>query len=90
LRSIERLAARRGVKVRLVSPSTRLEAFAEVGASTKCQIATALAERFPVLRRALPPVRKPWMTEDHRMGIFDAVALAVAFFHAEEGDAIAA
>lgn len=90
LRSIERLAARRGVKVWLVPPSTRLAAFAEVGASTKCQIATALAERFPVLRRALPPVRKPWMTEDHRMGIFDAVALAVAFFHAEEGDAIAA
>lgn len=83
LRSIARLATRQGVEVRLVPPATRLAAFAEAGASTKCQIATALAERFPVLRRALPPVRKPWMTEDHRLGIFDAVALAVAFVRKE-------
>lgn len=89
LRSIERLATRQGVEVRLVSPSMRLAVFAKSGASTKCQVATALAERFPVLRRVLPPVRKPWMTEDHRMGIFDAVALGVAFFRAEEEDAIA-
>lgn len=87
LRSIERLAAQRGVKVRLVPPSTRLAAFAEAGATTKYQVATALAERFPVLRHRLPPVRKPWMTEDHRMGIFDAVALLVAFFYAERTEA---
>lgn len=83
LRSIERLATRRDVGVRLVPPSSRLATFAETGASTKCQIATALSERFPVLRRTLPPARKPWMTEDHRVGIFDAVALAVAYFSQE-------
>jgi hypothetical protein len=29
----------------------------------------------------MPPVRKIWMSEDRRMGIFDAVSLAVTFFH---------
>ncbi len=28
----------------------------------------------------LPRFRKPWMSEDYRMSIFDAVALAIAFF----------
>jgi hypothetical protein len=35
--------------------------------------------RFPEeLGHRLPPKRKPWMSEDYRMGIFDAVALAFA------------
>jgi hypothetical protein len=28
----------------------------------------------------LPPERKPWMSEDSRMAIFDAAAFAMAFF----------
>jgi len=28
----------------------------------------------------LPPKRRPWMSEDPRMDIFDAVSLAVAFW----------
>jgi len=28
----------------------------------------------------LPRLRKPWMSEDYRMSIFDAVALALTIF----------
>ena len=34
--------------------------------------------QFPELEKRLPRVRKPWMSEDERMSIFDAVALAIA------------
>jgi hypothetical protein len=47
---------------------------------TKYQIALAVAQRFPELAARLPPVRKPWMSEKPQMGIFDAVALALAFY----------
>jgi RNase H-fold protein (predicted Holliday junction resolvase) len=90
MRSIERLAASRRIEMQLISPGMRSAAFAEAGAATKCEIAKVLAERFPALARSLPPVRKPWMTEDHRLGIFDAVALLVAFFYAEREDTGAA
>ncbi len=43
---------------------------------TKHHIALALADRFPELRGRLPRVRKLWMTEDERMSIFDALAMA--------------
>lgn len=37
--------------------------------TTKRDIALAIAERFPELAHRLPRVRKPWMSEDERMGI---------------------
>jgi hypothetical protein len=46
---------------------------------TKYALAQILADRFPdELGLRLPPKRRPWMSEDSRMGIFDAVALALA------------
>lgn len=53
---------------------------------TKRAIATAVAEHFPELRFHLPPERKPWMTEDARMSIFDATALALAAYRLGDGD----
>ena len=47
------------------------------GATTRYEIAQAVAERLPPLRRRLPPVRRPWMSEDERQCIFDAAALAL-------------
>lgn len=47
-------------------------------ASTKQEIAEALARTFPELAPRLPRFRKPWMSEDERMNIFDAVSLALA------------
>jgi hypothetical protein len=44
---------------------------------TKHRIAVAIVELFPELLLRLPPLRRPWMSEDYRMSIFDAVALGL-------------
>ena len=44
----------------------------------KYEIASLLAECFPVLHWELPPKRKIWESEHYRMSIFDAAALAVS------------
>ena len=50
------------------------------GLITKREIAEAIVREFPELEPRLPPVRKIWMSEDVRMNIFDAGALAITFF----------
>ena len=40
--------------------------------------ALALAKRFPELESRLPRPRKPWMSEDERTNIFDALEFALA------------
>lgn len=50
------------------------------GRVTKEAIARELAQLFPELQPFLPPKRRPWMAEDARMGIFDAIALAITCF----------
>ena len=74
------LARRNGIRVRWISRVKVKKAFASLGASTKHQIALAIAARFPELAYQLPRARKPWMSEDCRMAIFDAAAFALAFF----------
>ena len=48
---------------------------------TKYERAQAVVQRFPVLTRKLPPKRKPWESEDYRMSMFAAAALAMAYLH---------
>src|SRR3989441_10020208 len=55
-------------------------AFAAENACNKYKIALAIVRRFPELALRLPPTRKPWMSEAAQMGVFDAVALALAFY----------
>ena len=42
------------------------EAFAYLGITTKQTIAETIAKHVPAFSRYLPPVRKPWMSEDTR------------------------
>jgi hypothetical protein len=74
------LARERELRARRISRQTMLGYFARSGFATKRQIAVALSIRFPELEPYLPPERKPWMSEDERMGIFDAVAFGLAFY----------
>jgi Holliday junction resolvasome RuvABC endonuclease subunit len=74
------LASDSRVRTKRVSRRRAQQCFSKTGSATKRQIALALTERFPELEPHLPPVRKLWMSEDERMGIFDAVAFAWAFF----------
>ncbi|MFZ6016829.1 MAG: hypothetical protein ACOYU0_04290 [Nitrospirota bacterium] len=80
IKRIIHLASKRKIKVCCFSRQKIREAFSQYGAYTKHQIATAIAERFPELSPRLPPFRKPWMSEDYRMAIFDAVSFALTFF----------
>jgi len=79
-RRIAELAERRGMLVRMYSRAQVIEYFAHRGATTKQKIAEAIAKHVPALNLYVPPARKPWMSEDARMGIFEAAALAWMFF----------
>jgi hypothetical protein len=85
-RLLKRIATQEGKRV-LVSLVTQREIRA-IGplpcTSTKQGRAGFLAERFPVLQAYVPPVRKPWMSEDDNMAIFDALSFAVAFVRTTE------
>ena len=80
---IGNLASGKNVMCRRYSRSDVRASFKWFGASTKHQIATAIAEKLPDLASWLPPLRKLWMPEDYRMNIFDAVSFAFAYFHFE-------
>jgi hypothetical protein len=69
------------MKVALFSQSQVRRAFLGDAVGTKHALANIIAERFPEeLGFLLPPKRRDWMSEDYRMPIFDAAALALAYF----------
>lgn len=74
------LASVQNLRTRRVSRRKVQECFSRTVSATKYQIAQAIAQRFPELEYSLPPVRKPWMSEDERMGIFDAVTFGYASY----------
>src|SRR5215469_3049241 len=80
INDIAKLAVKRNVKVRSFSRIKVKQMFSEFGATNKYEIAIAIAKRFPELAPRLPRFRKPWMSEDYRMSIFDAVGLGLTFF----------
>ena len=79
IRKILKLAGKRKIEIHTFSWEEVQKTFSKVGATTKQEIATKIASQFPELIPRLPRRREPWMSEDHRMNIFDAVALAVTF-----------
>jgi Holliday junction resolvasome RuvABC endonuclease subunit len=79
INDISKLASKRQIKVRSFFRARVKQTFSECGASNKQEIAIAIANRFPELAPRLPRFRKPWMSEDYRMSIFDSVAFAIAF-----------
>jgi hypothetical protein len=78
--TLELYARNRGLTVRKISQSTVKRTFSPLGVQNKDQMARFIAARFPELVHHLPPARKPWMSEDSRMAIFDAAAFALALF----------
>lgn len=80
-RQIVAWAGKQQLKVRLVSVTQVRRKLLGDAAGTKFAVAQMLAEKFPVeLGTRLPPKRRPWMSEDPRMDIFDAVGLALTFW----------
>jgi hypothetical protein len=82
IRTLINLMAAHATEERIATASfSRSEVRACFGLTTKREIAEAIVREFPELEPRLPPVRRIWMSEDRRMNIFDAAALAMTFFH---------
>ena len=72
------LAQNRTIRVALFSQKQVRRVFFGDANGTKHALAKIMAERFPEeLGFRLPPKRREWTSEDSRMDIFDAVALAL-------------
>jgi Holliday junction resolvasome RuvABC endonuclease subunit len=78
--AVAALAEARGLPVYLYSREEVWEAFGSFGVTNKQALAEIIAKHIPAFERYVPPPRKPWKSEDARMGIFDAAALALTFF----------
>jgi len=77
---LSRTAKAAGIAVKTFSVQDVRGVFFGAEQGTKHAIAENLVQRFPdELGYLLPRKRLPWTTEDHRMAIFDAVALAMTF-----------
>jgi hypothetical protein len=80
-RKIVSLANKHQLKVRLISVTQVRTQLLGDKQGTKQAVANTLAAIFPMeLASRLPPKRRPWMSEDPRMDIFDAVGLAAVFW----------
>jgi Holliday junction resolvasome RuvABC endonuclease subunit len=83
--AIAELAPPRGMALYVYSRADVWDAFRDVGVSNKQDLARVVALHIPFFERLVPPPRKPWKSEDARMGIFEAAALALTFFKDEAG-----
>jgi len=54
--------------------------FHYLGSPTRDTIARSIAKHIACFDPYLPPIRQFWKSEDRRMGIFDAAALALTFY----------
>ncbi len=83
-RLIERIckvAKNKGLEVHRYNRSQIRDIFSEFGAVSKYQISKKITEWFPELEALELPKRKRWMSENHRTGIFDAIAVALVHFY---------
>ncbi len=78
-------ATQNGLSLQLVSWPKVCAYFRVAGAATKHEMALKTAERFPELASFVPPFRKPWMSEHHRMCVFQAAALALSYLEGVVG-----
>jgi hypothetical protein len=80
-RQIKGMAEKNRIAVKLISGKQLRSLLLGNPKGTKQEMAEVLAMQFPdELASRLPPKRKTWQSEDGRMDIFDAVALAVVFW----------
>ena len=63
--------------------------YASVGAVTWQDIAEAVGRQLEPLRPLVPPRRKAWQSEQRRMSIFAAAALAMGFWQLSASDVLA-
>jgi len=80
------VAERRGIPIYSYSRAEVHDAFDPMTVPNKVAMAELIAKHIPAFERYVPPPRKPWMSEDARMGLFDAAALGLIFFFRNAGE----
>lgn len=78
--AIEVLAGTQDIQIFTYSRSRVRQCFAMNGLRSRHAMAEAIAKHIPMFKRFLPPVRKIWMTEDPRIGLFEAIGLILVFY----------
>lgn len=78
--TVVQLARTRNIEIQMLAEKQVRSHFERFGAKTREEIAQFLASNIDALSSRIPPKRKPWMSEDARLGLFDAAAIAIAFF----------
>jgi hypothetical protein len=68
------------LEIRRYSKASVNTAFKSVGATSRYEIAQAIAARVAAFENKLPASRKSWESEDPRMILFDAAALALTHY----------
>lgn len=86
LSQIRAHATSNGIAVTPVAWANVRGHFVRHGGYTKYEIARLVAAALPVLAFRLPPPRKPWKSEDSRMGIFDAAAFGLTYYAQADAD----
>lgn len=83
VKAMKAAAKKRGVEVQCYSRNDVRKCFAAYGATSKDEIARAIAQQMPEFAPKVPPLRKVWMNEDYRMTLFDALALTSTYYSGE-------
>jgi hypothetical protein len=78
--SLAELARERSVRLVRISKEQMHRYFATVVPTTKYEIALAIARLIPAFSFQIPPMRRIWMSEDTRQGLYDAAALGLTHF----------
>ena len=73
-----------GLDIRIVRLARVKRYFATLGATTKHERAAAVARLIPAFAHRMPPRRARWQTEPTRAALFDAAAVALAYFDNEK------
>jgi len=80
IRKVHSLGLGEKIPVKSFSREEVKKEFGKDGATTKHQIATAIAESFPELAPRLPPPRALWQQENCQMAVFNAMSFALVYF----------
>ncbi len=81
IQDIASFADRSRLKVVQIPTTLVNTTFSLSGYINKMDIAQIIATHYPELKFQVPPPRRLWMSEDERMSIFSAVALALSLIH---------
>ncbi len=83
--AISVLAETQSVPVVKYSRGRVRKCFEASGAISRYAMAEAIGKHIPMLKRFVPPVRKRWMNENPKIGLFEAAALVLAFYQSTSG-----